>query len=653
MAFSLLNDSISDRVVGALCNTLVHSLWQGILLAVLAGLIVVCTRKASSALRYNLLIATLLLFAIGVAATFAWQYQKTVVLKPAAESAQYVPANIAPANIDIQDTQQATLSFTDRLNNYLVSHHDTIVLIWFLIICARSLQLAFGLYSTSRLKKVRVKPVTGHWSERMQQLAGILNIRQTITLLESGLAKVPMVIGYLKPVILVPVGLLAAIPADELEAILVHELAHIKRRDYLVNLLQSLVEIIFFFNPAVLWVSKLIKAERENCCDDLAINQNNNKVNYIRALISCEEYQSTVPAYAMALTGRNTLIGRVKRMLSNRNHSLNLFEKTVLAVCLVAFGLGMTAFTAREHIKQTLHLVAAAIHREPVIQKAGPAKSDTTQKKHPAPVSNVNGLLNKLHQLNPDTLKLTGSTPLNMVNQNLDSLKWAANTLSLQKNKNALSLLSMLDTISGNRNKATAKTFHNIGLELYREHLIVDTNHMNISLNERELVVNGVRMPEQVHARIYRQFGNRFGAKGGNGNHNSNFTDKSADSEMAYANNDTVHHNNMAAYSSSSSGSATGYSADSYQYGSASADYQLLNKERQKYWAEQQKKMIADLLKDGLITDPKNMSFSLSDKKLIVNGKEQSEDIYQRYTQKYNPNKDKGGHWNWNYSNHE
>src|ERR1700749_4616836 len=121
----------------------------------------------------------------------------------------------------------------------------------------------------------------GFWNERMQQLAALMGIRQTISLLESGIAKVPMVIGHLKPVILIPIGLLTALSAEEVEAILVHELAHIKRRDYLVNMLQSLMEIIFFFNPAVLWISQLIKTERENCCDDMVVEQSSNRISYI------------------------------------------------------------------------------------------------------------------------------------------------------------------------------------------------------------------------------------------------------------------------------------------------------------------------------------------------------------------------------------
>jgi len=470
-----------------------------------------------------------------------------------------------------------------------------------------------------------------------------------------------MVIGNLKPVILVPIGLLTALSAEEVEAILIHELAHIKRRDYLVNVLQSLMEIVFFFNPAVLWVSKLIKTERENCCDDLALAQNNNKVNYIRALVSCEEYQSSVPAYAMAFPGgRSTLLDRVKRLASNRNHSLNMFEKTMLAVCLVVLGLGVSAFTAREHIEKALKSVAAVIHQEPAALKGMTAKNDTTKKKRGTPVNDANVLLNQLQLLHPDTLKLNRSNTLNLVNHNLDSLLTLnGNSLHLQENQggNAALILSQLgkpDTLrlaelmKSNANlqllalakpdtnpmktlrllnKSSFDAMHNIGMELYRQHLITDTNHLSISLNEHELVVNGVRMPQQVFERMYK----KFGRKGGSGSYSSN-----------YAN----------ANSGSSAGYSTNYSTDSTKYGLSSNIYQQQGEEQQKYWAEQQKKMIADLLKDGLITDPKNMSFSMSDKKFIVNGKRQSDEIYKKYKDKYLRDRNGTG-WNWTYSTSE
>src|SRR4030095_11498069 len=95
--------------------------------------------------------------------------------------------------------------------------------------------------------------------------------------LQSSLTKVPVVIGHLKPVILFPIGILNSLPQNEVEAILLHELAHIARNDFLINLLQQFTEIIFFFNPAVIWVSSCIKSERENCCDDIAISVTQDK----------------------------------------------------------------------------------------------------------------------------------------------------------------------------------------------------------------------------------------------------------------------------------------------------------------------------------------------------------------------------------------
>jgi bla regulator protein BlaR1 len=182
----------------------------------------------------------------------------------------------------------------------------------------------------------------------------------------------------------------------------VHELAHIKRRDYLVNLLQSLMEIVFFFNPAVLWVSQLIKAERENCCDDLALAQSSDKVSYVRALLSCEEYQQSVPAYAMAFPGgKGSLFDRVKRIAGNRNHSLNLFEKTVLAICLVVSGLCMSAFAEKENIKRAAHAVVKAIQHI----KGDVAQPQQTVVKQTKAVNEP-----KIQQVNPPVL--TAETPM-------------------------------------------------------------------------------------------------------------------------------------------------------------------------------------------------------------------------------------------------
>jgi|GEM_PF-281810 len=852
MAHPLLYSNTADRLLSALCDTLLHSLWQGIILAAIAGLIVICTRKASSALRYNLLVSALLLFAIGVGATFAWQYGSRVPAIAAIGPMPHINGNVAhfqpqPVRVFVSGQQVHIPGFNERWSTYLSDHHDAIVFIWFLIVCARSLQLAFGLYGTYRLRKVRVFAADGNWTGRLQQLADNLKIKQAVRLLESGLAKVPMVIGHLKPVVLVPVGLRTALSADEVEAILIHELAHIKRRDYLVNMLQSLVEIVLFFNPAVLWVSKLIKTERENCCDDLALAQNNNKLSYIRALVSCEEYQASVPAYAMGFPGgKNTLLNRVKRMATNRNYSLNLVEKAVLAICLVVLGLGVSAFTAREQIHKVLKSVVAAIHHETAVSKTKTAIADTTKKKHTAPPNDATILLNQLQLLHPDTLRLNGNAQLNLINHNIDSLlKLNGSPLNLQSGgaNLILSQLAKPDTLvlaqlmkndanaqllalakpdtNGLKkliamNPRTFKTFQDIGLELYREHIITDTNHLGISLDEHKLIVNGKRMPQDVHDRIYK----KYGREGENGSYSSNYTDNNARFASDDKTNniisdmmkggiitstddlsfkigttefvvnykkqpDAIYQKYRAKYvpahkkgdwiwfykfdtekwermtgrknSADFEGTATGVFQGKedgnsggyktgYSGGYNEGDYYHQNESQKKYWdgqqrkiidqmaregltsqnnvsftltektfvingivqsgevfqryrdeyvpadakdnwtwsyngpgsyptdayrgrdwdaysrqmaadrqrveAERDKKLVADLLQDGLITDPNNVTFSLSDKKLMINGKKQSDEIYNKYKDKYQPN-NTGSGWNWTYSHHE
>jgi bla regulator protein blaR1 len=147
-------------------------------------------------------------------------------------------------------------------------------------------------------------------------------------------------VGYLKPVILIPAGLLTGLGLQEVEMILLHELAHILRKDYLINIFQRLVETLFFFNPAILWLSARIRAEREHCVDDLVINHTKNKTAYIRSLLHYEQYRAGVPAYAMAFGGRKGTLARMDRLISHRNqalHKMELFGLGLLLVIGIAF----------------------------------------------------------------------------------------------------------------------------------------------------------------------------------------------------------------------------------------------------------------------------------------------------------------------------
>jgi beta-lactamase regulating signal transducer with metallopeptidase domain len=194
----------------------------------------------------------------------------------------------------------------------------TLILVWILGVSMLSLRLFTGWIWIQRLRTRGVSAASGEWQRMSTRLARRLHISRAITLLESTLVEVPTVIGWLKPVVLLPASALGALSPQQLEAILAHELAHIRRHDYLVNLLQTLVETLLFYHPAVWWLSRRIRIERENCCDDLAVSLCGDPVAYATALADLESLRSeTTPTHhiALAATG-GSLLHRVRRLLS-------------------------------------------------------------------------------------------------------------------------------------------------------------------------------------------------------------------------------------------------------------------------------------------------------------------------------------------------
>ena len=274
-------------MINAISHTLVHSLWLGALLSAIIGLIMTCTRKSSSALRYNLLVSAMVLFAVGVAGTFCFECNENGLLMPVS-AGRHVTNSVPILPETIKNPTSPGSSITETIGSFLNRYGAILVWAWLLIVCARCVQLATGLREVHHLRHKNTSATGSYWEERVR-LCGQLGIQRLVSIAQSGRTKFLMVTGHLKPLILVPLGCLLRCP-HRVEAVLLHELAHIRRSDYLVNLLQNIMEIIFFFNPGVLWLSALIKAERENCCDDIAVGRSG-KVNYLKALVACEEYK--------------------------------------------------------------------------------------------------------------------------------------------------------------------------------------------------------------------------------------------------------------------------------------------------------------------------------------------------------------------------
>lgn len=332
-------------IAEAVCWTLIHSLWQGMLLAVATGITVIATRKAGARVRYNLLMTLLFLFLVATGCTLWAELSDS---RMQAQGTTQTTAALVAAN-GLQPDAREDLNGYDLFVTYFNRHAVSIVMIWFIIFMAHCVKMIASLAHIQRIMHYRVIQPPGHWQDKVIELAKQLLIGKPVRLLESSIVKVPFVVGILKPVILFPAGLLTGLPQDQVEAILLHELAHISRKDYLVNLVQSLSEMIFFFNPAVLWISALIREERENCCDDIAVAYTKNKVYFLKALIACREFQTGSPAYSMAFPGKkNHLLRRVQRLIQHNNHpnkTFNPAEKTLLAVCFAGMAMLPLIFT--------------------------------------------------------------------------------------------------------------------------------------------------------------------------------------------------------------------------------------------------------------------------------------------------------------------
>ena len=265
---------IPESIVRALCWALLHSLWQGLILAIVAGGVMLLTKRASSATRYSVLGILVMSFLAVSGYTFLRELRSPVVATPSQAVVHRAPAAGAGdvSAVGVQGGEERVRA-VDQLVQYFNAHASVVVVIWFIVFLARFVKVLSGLVYAQRVRSYQTGPVPAEWWDRFAVLLQRLKISRPVWLLESALIKVPVTVGWLKPVILLPIGMLAQLPADQVESILLHELAHISRRDYLFNLAQNVVDTLFFFNPALLWVSSLIRMERENCCDDVAIRE--------------------------------------------------------------------------------------------------------------------------------------------------------------------------------------------------------------------------------------------------------------------------------------------------------------------------------------------------------------------------------------------
>lgn len=310
----------AENIINALGWTLIHSLWQIALIGLLLKAGLLLCRKKSAENRFTLTSFSLMAIALISVVTFVKNI-KSGASEPFTEPLAVVYDEVLQDQsgmIRAQTTMEnETLvhSFLQQIPGFIEANLTLIVMLWLAGMLMFSFRFAGSYLYIWRLKKSGTHQASGKLYSTMLRIRTALKIRKEIRLAESVLVKIPLVIGHLKPVVLMPVGLASALPYDQVEAIIAHELAHIRRSDYLHNILKSVIQVIYFYHPVIWWISGEMEKERENCCDDITIRVLGDEKSLQNALISLQEFeQKSVYVAAAFLSKKYKLLNRIKRM---------------------------------------------------------------------------------------------------------------------------------------------------------------------------------------------------------------------------------------------------------------------------------------------------------------------------------------------------
>jgi beta-lactamase regulating signal transducer with metallopeptidase domain len=352
---------------------LLHFVWQGMLVAgLLFGILGLLDRRRAR-LRYNLSCAALALMVLLPLATGYWlsnldaagrsDSEEAVglgmVVAPEASVARSsegsvaaapAPSVVPPAAISPAERSRLRSQALAREEAWTAAWHAVrgwsyrsapwLCWLWAAGVAGMSVRLAFAAWGIRILTRRKATPVARAWRVEVGNLAARLGVRRSVKVLQSGLVQVPMLVGYLQPVILLPAAALTGLAPEHLRLLLAHELAHVKRLDPLVQLLQRIAETLLFYHPAVWWVSRQIRTEREHCCDDVAVSLCRDPLSYAEALAALAGLSSATPALAVSARGGRLFL-RIQRLLDpvavDRYQAAGTFTGLAVAAVVVAF----------------------------------------------------------------------------------------------------------------------------------------------------------------------------------------------------------------------------------------------------------------------------------------------------------------------------
>jgi beta-lactamase regulating signal transducer with metallopeptidase domain len=372
---------------------LVHSLWQGALLAAVYACFNALASRAGANLRYAVAVAALLLLLLLPLAT--------ACLSARSPRGMFAPGGFAsegtwadsvrergrapregqePAARASQEPAAAAVAHASNLRGW-VEERLAALLPWLVCGWLGGVLLLGSRFAGAWLLVRRLKrsaaPVPERFEELLARVSGRLRVSRAVRLCQSALVEVPAVVGHLRPIILIPAGALVGLTAQQLEAVLAHELAHVRRYDYAVNLLQTAAETLLFYHPAAWWLSRRVRAEREHACDDAAVEATGDVLLYARALAALEHLRAKhAPTAALALAANGgSLMQRIQRLVNTERRARPAARRpAALAAALAALALFCGALAAQRTLATAGRGTAAASNADRPATAAAPRR---------------------------------------------------------------------------------------------------------------------------------------------------------------------------------------------------------------------------------------------------------------------------------------
>ncbi len=324
---------LNTAVITALGWTLVHFLWQGCVIALVYWLICVLAPRYAAALRYWAGLTGMLLSLMVMLLTFTLTYAPEARFGLETLSAKAVN----PFLVLSGSLPDVWLLLESGIEPVL----PWVVVLWMIGVATVSTRTLGDWIAVRKLMREGLVSTEVQLQIALENIKAKLGVQLAVRLLASSRVAVPMVVGCLRPVILIPVSVLARLPQDQLEMILAHELGHVRRFDYAFNLLQVVMETLLFYHPAITWMSQRVREEREHCCDDLVVRECGRPATYARALTNLEVLRSPALAAAVPATGGN-LLARIRLIIDDhspgKNSGLVQLALAAIAGLVVAMG---------------------------------------------------------------------------------------------------------------------------------------------------------------------------------------------------------------------------------------------------------------------------------------------------------------------------